>query len=280
MYKHICWVIALIFVSCSGNKENANKMLNQAQVFYEQGALSTAKTYIDSMRVTYPKEFSAIKKGLQLMRYIELKENERNLAYTDSMLIVKQAEAEELKKNFDFVKDSAYDEIGNYIYKRLGIEKNIQRCYIRVGVNEYGEIYLSSVYYGAKNINHTGIKAEANDGLSAQTEAIPYDGGRNYRFTDDGAQTEVVTYLKGKDNGVLNFISLYADQRIKITYTGEKPYIMVLDNLSKEAITKSLELSTVLSDVTRLGQENKIAIGKIEFLKNKINSKESQISDK
>jgi hypothetical protein len=228
------------------------------------------------MRVSYPKEFGAIKDGIQLMRYIELKENERTLAYTDSMLVIKRAEAEELEKDFDFVKDSVYDEIGNFIYKRLGIEKNIQRSYIRVGVNEYGEIYLASVYYGAKNINHTGIKAEINDGISAQTEAIPYDGGRNYRFTDDGAQTEVVTYMKGKDNGVLNFINMYSDQRIKITYTGDKPYIMVLDNLSKEAISKSIVLSTVLSDVTRLGQENKVALGKIEFLKNKIASKESQ----
>ena len=263
----------IILVSCSSNEKKASQLLSEAQQMYETGYLNNAKKLIDSIRSEYPKEFKVVKQGIHLMRYIELKENEKTLAFTDSMLIEKKQEAAELQKSFDFVKDSVYEELGNFVYKRLGVEKNIQRCYLRVGVNEYGEIFLASVYYGSKNINHTGIKAETNDGLNAQTEPVPYDGGRNYRFTDNGAQTEVVTFTKGKDNGVLDFIDIYKDQRIKITYTGEKPYVMVLDNLSKEAISKSIELSKVLSDITRLTQENKIAQGKIEFLKKKILSK-------
>ena len=41
---------------------------------------------------------------------------------------------------------------------------------------------------------HTGIKLSTQDGLFAETPAIPYDGGLNYHFKDLGNTTEVVTY--------------------------------------------------------------------------------------
>ena len=128
------------------------------------------------------------------MRQVEQKEAERNLAFCDSLIPVKQQELEGLKKGFNFEKDSAYNEIGNYVSKQQTIERNIQRCYIRSGVNEKGEMYLASVYFGGKPINHTGIKLSIQDGLFAETPAIPYDGGLNYHFKDLGNTTEVVTY--------------------------------------------------------------------------------------
>lgn len=99
-----------------------------------------------------------------------------------------------MKKGFAFEKDSVYEEIGNYIWKQQTIERNVQRCYVRCGVNEEGEMYLASVYYGGRPIEHTGIKLSLKDGQFAETASIPYDGGLNYRFKDMGSTTEVVTY--------------------------------------------------------------------------------------
>lgn len=271
-------LLILAITACSGNAKKAQEILDSARVSYEAGALNKAKVQIDSMRNAFPKEFDAIKQGLQLMREIELKENERTLVYTDSLLKVREVEAAELEKAFVFEKDPQYEELGNYIFKGMNVERNIERCYIRTGVNEYGEMYIASVYYGKGNINHTGIKVEIKDGSNAETVSIPYDGGTNYRFSDNGSQSEIVTYKKGNDNGVISFIDHYKDDRIKVSYTGGKPYVIYLDDFSKKAISKTYELATVLTDITRLKQENKVATGKIEFLQKRINEKNMDLT--
>ena len=78
------------------------------------------------------------------MRQVEVKEAERNIAFCDSLLPIKLEEVEGLKKGFAFEKDSVYEEIGNYIWKQQTIERNVQRCYVRCGVNEEGEMYLAA----------------------------------------------------------------------------------------------------------------------------------------
>ena len=155
----ICITLAtLALAGCNNDEKNAQARLDNARSMYEQNEFFAAKNEIDSIRILYPKEFKVIREGLTLMRQVEQKEAERNLAFCDSLIPVKQQELEGLKKGFNFEKDSAYNEIGNYVSKQQTIERNIQRCYIRSGVNEKGEMYLASVYFGGKPINHTGIK--------------------------------------------------------------------------------------------------------------------------
>ena len=226
--------------------------------------------YIDSIRILYPKEFKVIREGLTLMRQVEQKEAERNLAFCDSLIPVKQQELEGLKKGFNFEKDSAYNEIGNYVSKQQTIERNIQRCYIRSGVNEKGEMYLASVYFGGKPINHTGIKLSTQDGLFAETPAIPYDGGLNYHFKDLGNTTEVVTYQGEKCEDAVKFIFTHKGERIKVEYTGGKPYILYIADADKKAIASTYELAVVLSDIEKLTKEKEKATKKLAYLEKKL----------
>ena len=110
----------------------------------------------------------------------------------------------------------------------------MQRCYIRSGVNEKGEIYLASVFYGGAPINHTGIKVSTKDGQFAETAAIPYDGGVNYRFKDLGKTTEVVTYKGEKGLDAAKFISTNVKERVKAEYTGGKPYTLYIADGDKK----------------------------------------------
>ena len=183
-----------VLTGCDGDRKAAQARLDKARAMYEKGEFFAAKNEIDSLRTFYPKEVGVLKEGLTLMRKVEISEAERNIAFCDSLLPIKQAELETLKKGFVFEKDSLYEEIGNYIWKQQTIERNVQRCYVRCGVSEEGEMYLASVYYGARPIEHTGIRLSLKDGQFATTASIPYDGGLNYRFKDMGNTTEVVTY--------------------------------------------------------------------------------------
>ena len=266
----------LALMSCSGDKEKAQNMLDNAKKLYAEGEYNSAKQKLDSIRTVYPKEFEVIKEGITLMRSIELKENERTLAYTDSMLVLKNKEAEDILKDFEFVANSEYDKDGFFIYKGMNVERNVERCYLRSGVNNNGEMYLASVYYGKGGINHNSLKVELKDSSNAQTVMIPYDGGTNYRFSDGGNISEIVTYKNGKDNGVISFINNFEKERIKVTYMGDKRYVFYMDDLSKKSISRTFELSIILSDIVKLQQENDIARSKIDYLENNISAREKR----
>lgn len=269
----ICIALAAItLAACNQTEKEAQARLNNARSMYERNEFFAAKSEIDSLRALYPKEYKVLKEGLALMRQVELKEAERTIAFCDSLLPIKIEEAEALKKGFNFEKDSVYEEIGNYIWKQQTIERNVQRCYIRSGVNEKGEIYLASVFYGGAPINHTGIKVSTPDGQFAETATIAYDGGVNYRFKDLGKTTEVVTYKGEKGLDAAKFISTNVKERIKAEYTGGKPYTIYIADGDKKAIAATFDLATVLSDLENLIKEKDKSTNRIAYLKNKLES--------
>ena len=266
----IFWTV-LLLAGCGGQEKAARTKLENAKVLYGRDELPAAKNEIDSIRAWYPAEVKVLKEALSLMRQIELKEAERDIAYCDSLLPVRQAEAQEAVKGFIFEKDPVYEEIGNYIWKQQTVERNVERNYIRCGVNEHGEMYLASVYSGSFPINHTGIRLSIKNGLFAETASIPYDGGLNYRFKDEGNTSEIVNY-KGK-NGIdaIKFIYDNARERIKAEYTGGKPYSIYMEEADKKALVSTYELAILLSDVYTLTTEREKAQKKKVYLTGKLN---------
>lgn len=275
MNKSVIYIAlaAATLSGCNNTEKEAQARFDKAKAMYENSEFWGAKNEIDSIRIFYPKEFKVLKEALSLMRLVEMKEAERNIAFCDSLLPVRLNEFEELKKGFTFEKDSVYDIIGNFVWKQQTIERNIQRCYIRAGVNEKGEMYLASVYFGGKPIEHTGIKVSTKDGLFAETPAIPYDGGTNYRFKDMGNTTEVVTYKGDNAENTVKFIYANPKVPVKVEYTGGKPYTMTIADGDKKAIAATFDLATVLSDIDKIGKEKDKANKKIAYLQGKLEEK-------
>ena len=264
-------LILLFLSACNNNTKHAQEILNQAKNYYEIYEYASAKLMLDSLKKTYPQEAAIQKERLQLMRQVELKEQERNLDYCTGMLVVCEAKADSLKKNFLFEKDTIYDEIGKYFVKQQKIESNLQKSYIRCNINEQGEMFLESVYYGNKPINHTGIKVSTPTGEYTETQNIPRDGGLNYSFTDLGATTEIVTYKKDQAGGVVQFICDNHNEKLKVEYSGGKAYMIRIASADKNAVVETQELAVVLSDIDRLKKETQKAGERITYLKNKTN---------
>lgn len=260
----------VLLVGCNGKEKEARAKLEEAKAMYERNELFEAKNEIDSIRTHYPKEIKVLKDALELMRLVELKEADRNIAYCDSLLPIKHEELKKFTTGFVFEKDSVYEEIGNYVWKQQTVERNVERNYIRCGVNEKGEMYLASVYFGSQPINHTGIKVSIKDGLFAETASIPYDGGVNYRFKDLGNTTEVVTYKGEHGVDAVNFIYTHAKERIRVDYTGGKPYVIYIADGDKKAIVATYELAGVLSDIETLNKERDKAIKKKAYMEGKL----------
>ena len=273
MYKQLLTVITVLnLIAGCGEGKEAQKKLDKAQALFETKQFVAAKNVIDSINVLYPREVAVRKQALTLIRRVERGECEQNIAYCDSLIPVCIDELADLKKGFIFEKDTSYNVIGNYIWNTMTVERNVERSYIRCGVNEEGEMYMASVYFGRAPINHTGLHFSTNAGLFAETPAIPYDGGLNYRFQDLGNTTEVVTYKAEHCKTIANFIMIVDDKdRVKATYTGGKSFSLFLSDADKKAIRVTYELANVLSVINTMEREKSRAEKKIMLLDQKLN---------
>jgi len=273
----ICLLIVSVLAGCGKSKE-ARQQFEQARVLYENQQFAAAKNAIDTLRLRFPREVEVLREALTLMRLVEYGESERNMAYCDSLLPVRREEAEKLKKGFRFEKDSLYEDIGNYIWKQQTIEGNVERSYVRCGVDEKGEIYLASVYFGARPLNHTGLKLSLPDGVYAETASIAYDGGMNYRFKDGGRTTEVVTY-KGANGLAAIQLACNAPNRarIKAEYTGGTAFSLYLSENDLKIIRATYDLAVVLSDIEAM-QLEKIKAGKrMLYIDGKLQKEEDEL---
>jgi len=268
--KEYLMCLLFIFIACNSNKKQATAYLADAQKLYEQGEYTSSKNHIDSIKILFPKEFEVQKQGLRLRRQVEMKEQERNLNFCDSMLTVRLAQAEIMKSGFLFEKDTAYDDLGKYVDKSQRVEAKVQTSYIRTNVNELGEILFSSVYYGSRPIHHSRLKVSKANGEFAETEIIPYDGGMNYSFVDGGMTTEVVTYTKGKDNGVIQFIYNNKDAALKAEYFGTVNYAFTLSAADKNVLAKTFDFAVVLSDIGKLQKEKEKSSQRLEYFESKL----------
>lgn len=87
----ICIALAAVtLAACNNTEKEARARLNNAKSMYERNELFAAKSEIDSIRALYPKEFKVLKDGLSLMRMVEMKEAERNIAFATALFPSRQ----------------------------------------------------------------------------------------------------------------------------------------------------------------------------------------------
>jgi hypothetical protein len=271
MKSYLFFIIAvLLLFACNKKGTDARTYLENAKSFYTNADYDSAQTLLDSLKILFPKDFVVLKEGLQLGRSVELKQQEQKLVLYDSLLQIRIKDRDNMKNAFIFEKNPEYDEIGRYYQKSQLLENNLQRSYIRSGVNELGIMELASVYYGDQPIRHTGLKVANPKEEYTETEVIPYDGGLNYSFTDLGKTTEVVTYRNGKDSGVILFIYNNIKLPLKAEYTGGKKYSITISPSDKEAMINTFDFSVVLSDIEKLYKEKERASKRIVYLQEKV----------
>ena len=255
-----------ICAGCSdGGEKEAQKRLQKAEVALQQENFSEAKLQIDSIKVLYPKAFDSRKQGIKLMQQVDLKEQGKTLVYLDSMMQVKQVQLDSIKGNFVFEKDTAYQDIGNWLYPTQVVEKNVGRSFLRGQVNELGEMSLTSIYCAGGQLNHTSVKVSVGD-TYAETPMT----NDSYTTTDLGRTIEKADYKVGNDGGVTGFIVANADKNIQLTFIGDKTYRTAIQKNDRKAIVELTELARILSGMEEIRKQQKEANLKIQFVTRKI----------
>lgn len=268
--------IAALLFSCSSVSEvKPDDYLMRAKELIQKQQFQLAKLYVDSVRIRFPKEYAKIREGLSVMREINYAEQNRTLAFCDSMLKVRQNELPAAKSSFTFEKNMEYETIGHYVYKTQVQDNNLGRTFLQTKVDEKGNLVLTSYYCGTRSLNHSRVHVSAADGTYAETNVVPKDGALNYSFTDGGTRYEFVRFNRKAENGVINFILLHEQHPVRVTLLGGSPKAYVLSKSDKQALQAASTLSVILSDITKLLDEMRLAQAKLDY----IYRKQNKISD-
>ena len=258
-------VLCLACLACTDVEKQAAERLNMAQKAFAAGDYNEAKLQIDSIKILYPKAYNARKAGIGLMQEVELKEQQRSLAYLDSLLSTKQAEFNAMKGKFVLEKDQEYEAIGRYLHPSQVIEKNLNRSFLRFQVDERGAMSMTSIYCGSRNIHHTAVKVSTNDSF-AQTPP----SADSYETSNLGVQIEKADYKLGQDDNVIGFICLNKERNIKVEFVGERSYSTQMTQADRQAADLVYRLSQTLSAITQLNKEIDEAKQKIAFIEKRM----------
>ena len=257
--------LALLTGCSDGGEKQAQLHLQKAEAALSQENFSEAKMQIDSIKMLYPKAFEARKQGIKLMQQVDLKEQKKTLVYLDSVMRVKQLQLDSIKGDFVFEKDTAYQDIGNYLYPTQVVEKNVGRSFLRGQVNELGEMSLTSIYCAGGQLNHTSVKVSVGD-LFAETPMAK----DSYQTTDLGRVIEKADYKLGEDGGVVGFIVANQDKNIQLQFNGDKTYRTAMQKTDRQAIAALTDLARILSGMEEVRKQQKEANLKIQFVTRKI----------
>lgn len=243
---------AIYLVSCGPSDEDkARVKLNYAKSLVESHDTTAALVQLDSIPILYPKSVYAINAAKNMASEINFNQLQNFESELDSL----EKQIGEQEKSF--VKEKTdIDRYTQYTHKRQTFDRAWDRSYIQVHLDETGDLYISSNYYGKNWLNHVALRVY--DGkVDAKTDTIPLGSAYNHHSDFMDLKWEKVTYRDGKDNGVINFIAQNSGRRLKAVFLGKEYYYIILEDYDKIAVRDALSLSKALKKRTYL--KNKIA---------------------
>ena len=259
-------VAALLLTACSSGEKEARGLLQQAESAYEQGHYQQSIALIDSIKARYPKAFDTRRESQVLLRKASLKEQELNVAFLDSILAEKQALLAAVSGEYLFEKDTAYQQLGNYIHPSQQLEKNLHRAHLSFRTNERGELTMTSIYCGAKAIHHSSVKVIAPDGTYQQTPTA----GETYESTVLGEQIEKSDFRLGEDGGVMEFIYRHATEKLKLEFQGDRTYTTQMTPADCQALVAVYDLAHLLDFIHEMQSEREASTVKIRFIEKQL----------
>lgn len=236
---------AISATSCGNSKsesqENAEDILSEAQALYDSGKYVEAIGTIDSLMKKFPGIIDVQRQAMHLKTLVVEKQTILDSIANDSAIVANKQIVDSLANNFKYVKTADMVE-GYYVSKKVSSDNLTKRTNIEARINDFGDIYLISSLYG-KNIKHTRLRAMAGDS-TVETETVPYDKARNYRFKDGGTTVEMVTFRKADCDTLCQFIADNAAKEIKLEFVGNKKYSYTLPQNTKSLIAETYTFAT------------------------------------
>lgn len=249
-FRYSVLLFLVILVACGpSDEEKARVKMNLAKALLEKNDTTNALIQLDSISKLYPEAIYSINAAKNLVNEISFDLLQKKEAELDSVNV----EIADLEKSFTKEK-TEFDRYTQYIHKRQTFERAWDRSYIQVHLDERGEIYLSSNYYGDHWLNHVALRVY-DQGDDAKTDSIPLGDVNNHHSDFMELKWEKVSYRNGKYNDVLEFIANNVNRNLKAVYLGSEYYYIILETYDKEAVRDALALSKAIKRKMKLEAE-------------------------
>jgi len=186
-----------------------------------------------------------VKDSLSMVQYAQ------TMRYTDSLLQTVLPESDNMLKRFKYVKNEKYADRGYYIHPQLQSAGLGQRIYLQAYVTDDFKTVVRSMYYGSRGLKHNRVT------LSADSMTNTFYGDL-YAFAEDG-QHEIVTLGDADAVALLQFVSAFGENKIKVTLSGDRSYAYFLQAKDVAAMVETLRLQTLMSDIRTLEAQYKQA---------------------
>jgi len=234
-------IIQTIVSACGPSQPQlAVKNITLAEQLLSKGDTSNGLLYLDSIPLLYPKALSEQRTARQISNKIygsRLMNQRENLSKANLVI-------DSLIKEFNPEKGE-FDKYTNYINKSQGTNKTWARSFIQVYLNEKGDLFLTSNYYGGQWLNHTSLSV-VGEGLEAKTDSVPLDNLNNHHSEFNGSKWEKVTYRGEQADKAISMIAKNWDKKLKSIFKGQSSYIMLLEESDKKAIKTAYDLALAL----------------------------------
>lgn len=260
--KNIEFVLGIFLLtallSCGKSyKKQAEEKLSLAINICEQGDSLTALVQLDSVMFLFPEAVETTGKAKEFSKKINSEILYRKQDQYDRLT----TQLTELEKLFNTEK-TEYDRFSQYIHKMQNFERRWNKSFIQLHLDERGELFISSNYYGEQWLNHIGLRVY--DGVfQAKTDSVQLTDPNNHHSEFMNTHWEKVSYKNGKDNGVIQFIADNADRNLKAVFLGKRTYFIVLEDFDKKAVKDALALSNALKQKIQIEKEIKVLQSKV-----------------
>lgn len=250
LFPYTAFFLFLLVYACGPSDEDKARIsLEQANTYLQDQDTTAALLKLDSIAKLYPKAVYSINAAQNIAKQLRFDLMQRKEAELDTL----KTTIAGMEKNF--VKEKTeFDRYTQYIPKRQTFQRAWNRSYIQVHLDERGDLYLSSNYYGDHWLNHVGLRVY-DKGEDAKTDSIPLGSVDNHHSDFMETKWEKVSYRNGKDNGVIEFIANNVDRNLKAVFLGKEYYYIILETYDKKAVHDALALSKAIKKKKALENE-------------------------
>lgn len=254
---------ALTLTCCAPSRQHqAEQIYAQAVEAFSAKKIGSAKTLLDSIHNHYVDVADVYRSARELSRAVARYENERTIAFLDSMLFACDAEQQILLKLM--VVDDPDAPSPRYIAKSQQSYRTFNRCYVKATTDVNGAFSLISVFTGERAIHHDHFSLSVGEDRIEMSPVV--DASYRNEFSDDEHVWETLRYSGHEAADAAKFIENNQDQRIALNFVGPKAhYVTYLTEADKEAVAHVWALSRSLRESRKI--KGMIRMSRLEMKK-------------
>ena len=249
----LSFVFASLLFSCKpAVQKRAEADFLQVEQYAIRSEPRSALRLLDSMMVRYESDYGVVGKALKMKAVIGNSYYQEMIAASEETMKILENELTVLKAQFRYTPGEA-GRPGIYEHRRQTPETSWNRTYLKINLNDAGEVWLSSQYYGKEWIDHTSLRVY-DSGLYVLSDTIPLSDPWNRKVEDMGDRWETIEFREGTDAGIMAFIADNYQNPLKARFNGRKFHYIVLETYDRDAIHYGWRLAQLLKEMDGLRQ--------------------------